>query len=135
MSEPIDLLTAAQDAVVKLLREQLPADQRPLVRHSLKQGTEPPFHLVGDIDSENAGSKDEQAEEITVDLHTVYRGSDRRVLLGMMHQVRVAVDDASITIGGGSFRCSWLTSAASTAATDGVTYAGITTLSLFAEPA
>ncbi|WP_288338594.1 hypothetical protein [uncultured Sphingomonas sp.] len=135
MSAPIDLLSGAQLATVKLLRNQLPADQREIVRHSLKQGTQPPFHLIGDIDTANDGDKGEQLEAITVDVHTVYRGGDRAELLAMMHQVRLATDGAKVDLGGASYRFHWDAAAASTAAADGVTYAGITSLILTAEPA
>jgi len=135
MSDPLDLLTGAQDATVQLLRERLPADRKEMVRHSLKQGTQPPFHLVGDMDSDSIGGKDEQFEQINVDVHTVYKGADRRELLGLMHQVRVAIDDASVTLDGMIFRFRFAGAAASTAAGDGVTYAGITTLEVYAEPA
>lgn len=135
MTAPLDLLTGAQDATVKLLRDQLPAAQREMVRHSLKQGTTPPFHLVGDMDSDNIGGKDEQFEQINVDVHTVYKGADRRELLGLMHTVRIAIDGKSLTIGDMLFRFQFAGAAASTAAADGVTYAGITTIEVYAEPA
>ncbi|MEH3098873.1 tail completion protein gp17 [Sphingomonas adhaesiva] len=136
MTQLLDLMTGAQDAVVQLLRAQLPADQRGMVRHSLKQGAQPPFHLIGDIASADAGGKDEQAEDIEVDVHTVYRGADRRELLAMLHQVRVAVTDRRLVIDGALFRTTWAgASAGSASTTDGVTYAGVTTITLTAEPA
>lgn len=135
MSQPIDMLTAAQDAIVQLLRARLPAEQRDLARASLLEDAKPPFHLVGDIDTDNTGGKDEQAERLTADIHTVYRGTDRRELLALMHPVRVATDDVAIVVDGVRFRIFWLASAASTAASDGVTYAGLTTIELHAEPA
>ena len=58
-------------------------------------GHHPPFHLVGDMDSDNIGGKDEQFEQINVDVHTVYKGADRRELLGLMHTVRIAIDGKS----------------------------------------
>lgn len=132
----VDLMTGAQDAVVKLLQEQLPADQRGMVRHSLKQGMAPPFYLIGDVASSNEGGKGEQLEQIEVDVHTVYKGTDRRELLAMMHQVRLATDDRTITIAGAQFRVSWVGASAGGASTiDGVTYAGVSTLDLYAEPA
>ena len=134
MTVPLDMLTGAQDAVVQLLREQLPDDRRGMVRHSLGQNTAPPFHLVGDISSEDIG-KGEQFEEIEVDLHTVYRGTDRGELLALMHEVHAATADASIEIGGALFRTRWVGAIASGAAADGVTYAGLTTIQIFAEPA
>jgi hypothetical protein len=135
VSEPIDLMTAAQDAVVALLQQQLPPAQRGLVRHTLKQNAQPPFHLIGDIASANEGTKGDQLEEIEVDVHTVYRGTDRRDLLAMLHQVRLATDDRSIEVGGASFRFAWLGAVADGFAADGVTCAGLTTLHLSAEPA
>lgn len=132
----LDLMTGAQDAVVQLLRAQLPPEQREMVRHSLKQGTVPPFHLIGDVTSDNAGGKDEQLEQIEVDVHTVYKGTDRRELLALMHQVRLATDDKRLEIGAAHFRVTWSGASAGTASTvDGVTYAGVTTLDLIAEPA
>lgn len=135
MSEPIDMMTAAQNAVVKLLQQRLPAAQRGIVRHTLAQGTQPPFHLIGDIATSNEQSKGDQLEEIEVDVHTVYRGSDRGVLLGMLHQVRLATDDQSIEIGGALFQSTWLGAVADGFAADSVTCAGLTTLHLSAEPA
>lgn len=135
MTDPIDMLTAGQDAIVELLRKRLPEDQQGLARASLLEDAKPPFHLVGDIDTENTGGKHEQAERISADIHTVYRGSDRRELLAMMHAVRLATDDVAIQVGEVQYRVFWLTAAASTAASDGVTFAGLTTIELYAEPA
>ena len=136
MTDLIDTLTGAQDAVVKLIRDFLPADRRAIVRHSLKQDTKPPFHLIGDISMSDAGSKSDQLDDGEVDVHTVYRGTDRRELLAMMHEVRVATHGQLITIDGGEYRVQWASAAAGSAAsTDGVTFAGVTTLTLNAEPA
>jgi hypothetical protein len=135
MTEPLDMLTGTQDAIVKLIRDKLPDAQKPMVRHSLDENFEPPFYLVGDISSENAGGKDDQLEEIEVDIHTVYRGDNRGELLALMHQARLATDGAILTIGDASFRITWRGAIASAAARDGVTYAGLTTLAIFAEPA
>ncbi|HEX8419469.1 MAG TPA: hypothetical protein VF638_05590 [Sphingomonas sp.] len=135
MSELLDLLTGAQDATIALLRAQLPEAQRGMARHSLDEDAKPPFHLVGDVDVEPAGGKGEQADKVTVDLHTVYKGTDRGELLALMHQVRLATDDKQLTVEGGTYRFEWLGAVASTAASDGVTYAGITQLEILAEPA
>ncbi len=135
MTEPLDMMTGTQDAIIELIRNRLPDAQKSMVRHSLKEDAEPPFHLVGDISSENAGGKDDQLEEIEADIHTVYRGDDRSELLALMHQVRLATDGAILKIADASFRISWRGAIASAAARDGVTYAGLTTLDIFAEPA
>lgn len=134
MTEPLDLMTGTQDAIIAVIRERLPADQRGMVRHSLDEDFQPPFHLVGDITTENAGGKDEQLEELEADIHTVYRGSDRRELLTLMHQVRLATHDTTVEIEGATFRITWRGAIASAAASDGVTYAGLTTLDIIAEP-
>lgn len=132
----LDLMTGAQDAVVQLLRAQLPPEQREMVRHSLRKDMPTPFHLIGDVTSANEGGKDEQLEQIEVDVHTVYQGTDRRELLALMHQVRLATDEQSVTIDGARFRVTWAGGSAGAASTrDGVTYAGVTTLDLIAEPA
>lgn len=135
MTAPIDTLTGVQDAIVKMLRDQLPDGQKGLARHSLKQGALPPFHLVGDIDIEGEGGKGEQFDRATVDVQTAYRGLDRGELLAMMFQVRLAAQDTPIEIEGVQYRATWLSAAASTAASDGVTFAGITTIEITAEPA
>ena len=131
----VDLLTGAQDAAIALLREQLPPDQRGMARHTLLEGAQPPWHLIGDVDTENQGSELEQIEKISLDVQTVYRGRDRSALLALMHQVRLATDKARLTLDGGQYRFRWLGSAASQAASDGVTFAGVTTLEIMAEPA
>ena len=105
-----------------------------MVRHSLDEDFQPPFHLVGDITTENVGGKDEQLEELEADIHTVYRGSDRREQLALMHQVRLATHDTKVEIEGATFRITWRGAIASAAASDGVTYAGLTTLDIIAEP-
>jgi hypothetical protein len=134
MSAPLDLLSGAQDAIIKLIRDALPADQRSMVRHTLDENFAPPFHLVGDLTTDSAGGKEEQLEDIGADLHTVYRGDDRSDLLAMMHTVRCAIDEAEIELGGAVYKFTWRGAIASAAASDGVTYAGITTIEISAEP-
>ncbi|KAK0330804.1 hypothetical protein LTR94_031382, partial [Friedmanniomyces endolithicus] len=123
------------DAVIALLRAQLPEAQRGMVRHSVKQDTLPPFHLIGEIDADNIGGKGEQYEQLTVDVVTIYRGADRRELLALMHPIRVAANDATLIRDGVRFRITWRSSAIGTVASDGVTFAGITILEVTAEPA
>ncbi len=134
MAAPLDLLTGTQDAIIQLIRARLPAEQKQMVRHTLEENFQPPFHLVGDIVTEEAGGKDEQLEELEAEIHTVYRGSDRRELLAMLHQVRLATHDTRVQAGGATYRVQWRGAIASTAARDGVTFAGLTTLDIQAEP-
>lgn len=135
MTAPLDLLTGVQDAIIKVIRDQLPEADRGMVRHSLDENFEPPFHLVGDISLEEAGSKHEQLDEGDAEIHTVYRGSDRRELLALMYQLRLATHDAVIPLGEAQYRIRWRGAIVSAAARDGVTYAGLTQLDLIAEPA
>lgn len=135
MTEPIDLMTGVQDAIVSAIRNQLPPDQRGMVRHSLDQDFQPPFHLIGDITLEEAGGKEEQLDEGEVDIHTVYRGSDRSELLALMYQLRLATHNALIEAGSARYRIMWRGAIASAAGRDGITYAGITQVDIIAEPA
>jgi hypothetical protein len=135
MADLLDLLSGAQDAVIKLIRDALPPDQQAMVRHTLDENFQPPFHLVGDITSESSGGKSDQLEQIEVDVHTVYRGDNRSDLLAMMHTVRRAIDGEQIELDGAIFNFTWRGAIASAAAKDGVTYAGLTTIEIFAEPA
>lgn len=131
----LDLLSGAQAATVEILEDQLPTDQRELIFTALPQNIEPPFHLIGDIDTDNIASKGEQLEEITLDVHSVYRGGDRAVLLAMLHAVRTATDGNAVLTGGARYSFQFHSAAASSAASDGVTFAGLTTLIITAEPA
>lgn len=135
MTAPLDLLTGAQDAIIKIIRDQLPPAQQGMVRHSLEQDFQPPFHLVGDISVEEAGGKEEQLDEGEAEIHTVYRGSDRRELLALMFQLRLATHNALIEVGSARFRILWRGAIASAAGRDGVTYAGLTQVDIIAEPA
>jgi hypothetical protein len=134
MSDAVDMLTATQDALIAALQQRLPPEQQGLARHTLMEGTAPPFHLIGDLDAENIGSKGEQLELLTADIYTVYRGTDRRELLGLMHPVRLALDDQKLVVDGIAFRTRWAGASASRASSDGVTFAGVTQIEIYAEP-
>ena len=134
MNDPIDLITATQDAVIAAIRGVLPEDQRGIVRHTIAQDTPPPFHLVGEIDSENHGRRGEQLEQLTVTIYTVYKGSDRRQLLALMHPVRLALDETSLEIAGVTFSSRFLGASASRAGSDGATFSGVTEIQITAEP-
>lgn len=131
----IDLLQPTQDAVfVALAAATMPHSA--IVRQHVKQGQEPPFVKVGQIDTENVGGKGEQAERITVEVQTIFRGEARGPLLDIMGAVRAALDGQVITAGGVNFSTpTFLGATASDAGPDGVTYAGISHFEIFAEPA
>ena len=128
----IDTLTGAQDAIVALLQERLPAAQAELVYATIPQDTPAPFFLIGDIDVERVDD-DGQFDRAGVDVHTVHQGN-RRDLLARMHLLRLACHGQTIVIDGAAYRVTWQSAAASTAAADGVTFAGITAFDLFAYP-
>lgn len=135
MSEPpVDLMSATQEAVVALMRSSV-SEELGYAWHTLKQDQKPPFNLVADITSEDTGEKDGQLERLIVETHSVYVGGDRSVLLAMMHAVRTALDRQAVTIAGVTYRIAWLSGAASSAAADGKTYAGVGSFEIYAEPA
>ena len=135
MSEPIDLMSATQAAMFARLAAAI-APETASVHDHVKQDAAMPFVRLGQIDSEGVGGKGEQEERFEVEVQTLYRGTDRSELLAILHRVRLALDGAELTADQVEFTaCNWLGSAASDAAGDGVTYAGISSFEVFAEPA
>lgn len=131
----IDLMSAAQEAAFKALAAAIPPELAEVYDH-VPQGTEPNFVKLGAIEASNEGDKDDQRERFELEVHTIYRGADRSRLLAIMHQVRLALDDQPLELEGVDFSTpSFLSAAASDPASDGVTYAGITTFEIYAEPA
>lgn len=129
----IDLMSAAQSAVFAALSAGVSAAP---VRDHVKQDTQPPFVKIGAIETDNEGDKHDQRELLSVEIHTIYRGADRTALLAIMHEVREALDDVEIAAAGASFETpNFVSSAASDAGPDGVTYAGISIFEFYAEPA
>jgi hypothetical protein len=135
MSDPIDLMQATQDGFYAALKAGIPANVAN-VRQHVKENTPPPLVIVGTIESDNEAPKGDQLERLTVEIQSIYRGADRAVLLGIMHRVRLALDDKTIAADGVQFDTpKFLHATASDAADDGVTYAGISFFEVFAEPA
>ncbi|MBB4152904.1 hypothetical protein GGQ80_000792 [Sphingomonas jinjuensis] len=132
MTVIVDTLTGAQDAIVALLQDRLPPDQRELVYATIPQDTPAPFFLIGDIDVERVDDEG-QLDRASVDVHAIHQGN-RRDLLARMHLVRVAAHGQTVLIDGAAYRVTWQSSAASTAAADGVTFAGLIAFDLFAYP-
>jgi hypothetical protein len=126
----IDLMSAGQEAVFVALEAGVDLAS---VHDHVKQDTDPPFVKIGEITTSNEGTKGDQAEILEVEVHTVYRGADRSVLLAIMHQEREALDEQTLSAGGAAFRVRFVSAAASDAGPDGVTYAGIGVFELFAE--
>jgi hypothetical protein len=129
----IDLMSPTQAAVFTALEAGV--SLAPVHDH-VKPGTEPDFVKIGAINGTNEGARDEQREEFEVEVHSIYRGSDRAKLMAIMHEVRLALDGVAIAAEGASFWTpEFLSQAASDAGPDGVTYAGISTFLVSAEPA
>ena len=128
----IDLMSATQEGVYGPLKA---AVSLAAVHDHVKQGTQPPFVQLGSIDSSNEGTKHEQRELISFEVHTIYRGADRRELLAIMHEVR-QLDGVVPEVDGVSYSAiEFVNQVASNAGSDGVTYAGISTFEIYAEPA
>lgn len=130
----VDTLQATQDAIFAALDAVIPSDLA-LVRQAVKQDTQPPFVIVGDMDVE-AAAKGSRFDRITIEVHSVYRGAARRGLLAIMAAVRDALDDQPLDdTGGCTFSTPSFISAGTALGDDGVTYAGVIQFEVFAEPA
>lgn len=133
MSDLIDLMAPTQAAFFTALEAGV---TRAAVYDHVKQGTQPNFVKIGVIHGTNEGAREEQLEQFEVEVHTVYRGGDRSELMAIMHEVRVSLDGVPISADGVSFWTpQFLNQSISDAASDGVTYVGISTFSVTAEPA
>jgi len=136
MADPVDVLQGAQDAVFLKLKASPLAQLGPGFQ-SVPQDTQPPFWVVGDMDAEPLGDKGGTGKRITIDVHYVYRGEERRGLLAMMNSAYWALNDQplddidGVTFSGGA---RWLSDNTATSA-DGVTTAGISQFEVCAEPA
>src|SRR4051794_12165799 len=96
----IDLMMPTQAAVFKALEAGVTL--APVYDH-VKPGTEPNFVKIGAIDGTNQSAREEQREEFEVEVHSIYRGADRGELMGIMHEVRVALDGVEIEAEGVDF--------------------------------
>jgi hypothetical protein len=129
----IDLMSPTQAAVFKALETGVTLAP---VHDHVKPGTEPDFVKIGAINGTNEGAREEQREEFEVEIHSIYRGADRTRLMDIMHEVRTSLDGVEIAADGASFWApEFLMQAISDAGPDGVTYAGISTFLVSAEPA
>lgn len=136
----IDLLSAASDGVFALLDTAITPDVAEVATNPEQRepgdAADRNVVMFGDIESENVAGKGEQCERITMEIIVIYRGNQRSQLQALMHLVRDALEDAVPVIAGVIFQSiDFLGAASSPPATDGVTHAGIVTISLEAEPA
>jgi len=127
----MDLVEATRGAAFEAIAAAVP-DVLDFVRHD----TQPPFTMLGDIDFENEGSKEDPLLDITLELITVYRGKDRAQLIAMMGAAGGALSGAELVADGVAFsRPRLVSGSVSGAGPDGVTFAGVQTFTLTAEPA
>jgi hypothetical protein len=137
MSDQVDVLQGAQDAIYLKLKPALEAAGYPAGFQSVPQDTQPPFWVVGDMDADPLGDKGGTGKRVTVDVHFVYRGDERRGLLAMMNAAFWALNDQplddidGVTFSGGAL---WLSDNTATGA-DGITTAGVSQFEVCAEPA
>lgn len=136
----VDLLSAASDGVFALLDAAIGAEIAEVATNPEQRepgdATDRNVIMLGDIDVENVAGKGEQCERVTIEIIVIYRGNQRSQLQALMHLVREALEDAVPTIAGVQFESiNFIGAASSPPATDGVTHAGIVTISLEAEPA
>ena len=136
-ASPGDVLKAVSDGVFLMLKEPMATAGYPNGYQSVPQDTQPPFWVVGDMNAEQLGGKLDTSKRVTIDVHFVYRGEERDGLLAMMNAAywalfgQVPDDIDGVTFCG---PIDWLSDDTSTG-TDGVTFAGLSTFEVCAEPA
>jgi hypothetical protein len=129
-------MQATQDAVLAALSAAIDPSLAPVLQH-LPQGTQPPFVKVGAIDTDSDTIHGEQFEHVTIEIQCAYRGEERGPLLDLMHAVRQALDSKRITSDGVTFGLPRFLSASASDASpiDGLTYAGVSSFQILAQPA
>ncbi|NLS28159.1 hypothetical protein S2M10_31680 [Sphingomonas sp. S2M10] len=127
-----DPIGTVQVAALGALRAGMLAEHGLVTQH-VKQGTLPPFTLVGDVDFER---ERDDLFLVTFEVISVYRGPGRAPLLSIMNAARTAVLEQPFTAAGATFgRLQCVAGSASQAGPDGVTYAGLLKFEVYAEPA
>ena len=125
-------MTATQDAVFARLVADIPPSMAAVHQH-VPEGAEPDFVMVAGITAEPGDTKG--SESHAVDIAYVYRGEDRRVLLGMMAAGRAALEGQPLSAAGAELEpAEWLSSEVEPPE-DGVTYIGYQQYRVVAEPA
>jgi hypothetical protein len=138
MTDVPDLWQAAADGMFARLDAAIAADEA-FVRQEMPNtpaGLKQTFVLVADMDGEPAGGKYEIADEVTVDVHFVYRGpAGRRGLRALMWKGRQALQNQEIEADGVHFSTvSWVEGLTGQSK-DGVTFVGKHSFKVTAEPA
>lgn len=131
----IDMIEAARGAVFVAIEAGL-AEVDAIALDHVPQDQEGNFVQIDDLDWSNEGGKHDPELRITIDVMTIYRGENRADLLAIMHANHRALIEAPIAADGVTITgVQLLAGSASGAGLDGLTYAGLQSFELFAEPA
>lgn len=131
----IDLVEAARGAVFVAIEAGLAGVDAVALDH-VPQDQEGNFVQIDDLDWSNEGGKRDPELRLTIDIVTIYRGQNRAELLAIMHANHRALIDEPIAAEGVTITgVQLLAGSASGAGLDGLTYAGLQSFELFAEPA
>ena len=135
----IDLMEAVQTAVFEALSNRQELTARSQVTQHVKQDmlAAGPITRIGKVESAPAGGKGgQQLEEVSVDVETIYRGMSQAEVLAIMHQQRLALDGQDLSADGAVLDTpEWAGGMVDGPAADGVTYVGIQTFTVVAQPA
>lgn len=122
----IDLITALQESVFAMLKTNLPTPYQSIVYGHVPENTQPPMIQLGDIDSENEGTKDDQFEKLTIEIQCIARGQSRKTLTEMIGAVELALaHQTPVASGAGFTEMRFHSGRVGSVMPDGVTYVGI----------
>lgn len=133
----INLMDACQAAVFAALSGRAELVALSQVTQHVKQDMleDGPITRIGKIESEPVGGKGQQLELVAVDVETIYRGMSQADVLAIMHEQRLALEGQALTAEGAELDTpEWAGGMVDGPAADGVTYAGIQTFTIFAQP-
>ena len=134
----VDLMDAAQTAVFGAISGRQALTNLSQVTQHVLPNMLAAGHItrIGKIESGPIGEKSDQLEEISIDIETLYRGTSRAEVLAIMFQQRLALDGQALAHDGVAFDTpEWAGAVVDGPAKDGVTYVGIQTFTIIAEPA
>jgi hypothetical protein len=91
---------------------------------------------IGKVESSPAGGKGgQQFEAVSVTIETLYRGTSPAACRAIMFQQRLALEHQALSLAGVEFDTpEWEGGVVDGPASDGVTYVGVQTFSIFAQP-
>jgi hypothetical protein len=129
-----DLLTATQTAFYTALNVSTLTELSPVTQHVI-ENTEPPLTIIGGVSFEPIGGKDGGLDRATVEIITLYRGTQRTELFAIQSAVRTLLDGQTITAAGAEFSRPVYVSSEVEELEDGVTYLGTQRFEVIVQPA